>query len=104
MEINISEDEIKRLIVNETVNRMVKELKNDQTLKELIENVQKDFIDRTEKELEGLKEVVKLEVKTRLLKKIEEDLKEKIKESIKRDVMEITTKLVKQKLEQIFGK
>ncbi|RUM59723.1 MAG: hypothetical protein DSY66_05800 [Persephonella sp.] len=104
LEINISEDEIKRLIVNETVNRMVKELKNDQTLKELIENVQKDFIDRTEKELEGLKEVVKLEVKTRLLKKIEEDLKEKIKESIKRDVMEITTKLVKQKLEQIFGK
>ncbi len=104
LEINISEDEIKRLIVNETVNRMVKELKNDPSLKELIENVQKDFIDRTEKELEGLKEVVKVEVKTKLLKKIEEDLKEKIKESIKRDVMEITTKLVKQKLEQIFGK
>ena len=104
LEINISEEEIKRLIVKETVNKMVEELKNDKVLKELIENIQKDFIDRTERELEGLKEVVKVEVKTKLLKKIEDDLKEKVKESIKKDVMEITTKLVKQKLEQIFGK
>lgn len=103
LEITISEEEIKRLIVNETVNRMVEELKNDKTLKELIENIQKDFIDRTEKELEGLKNTVKVEVKTKLLKRIEEDLKEKVKESIKKDVMEITTKLVKYKLEQLFG-
>ncbi len=104
LEISISEEEIKRLIVKETVNKMVEELKNDTTLKELIENIQKDFIDRTEKELESLKEVVKVEVKTKLLKKIEDDLKEKVKESIKKDVMEITTRLVKYKLEQIFGK
>ncbi|RUM59161.1 MAG: hypothetical protein DSY59_04845 [Persephonella sp.] len=104
LEISISEEEIKRLIVKETVNRMVEELKNDTILKELIENIQKDFIDRTEKELESLKEVVKVEAKTKLLKKIEDDLKDKIKESIKKDVMEITTKLVKYKLEQIFGK
>lgn len=104
LEISISEEEIKNLIVKETVNRMVEELKNDAILKELIENIQKDFIDRTEKELESLKEVVKVEVKTKLLKKIEDDLKEKVKESIKKDVMEITTKLVKYKLEQIFGK
>ena len=103
LEISISEEEIKQLIVRETVNKMVEELKNDKTLKELLENIQKDFIDRTEKELEGLKDVVKGEVKTRLLKRIEEDLKEKVKESIKKDVMEITTKLVKYKLEQLFG-
>ncbi len=104
LEISISEEEIKKLIVKETVNRMVEELKNDAILKELIENIQKDFIDRTEKELESLKELVKVEVKTKLLRKIEDDLKEKVKESIKKDVMEITTKLVKYKLEQIFGK
>ncbi len=103
IELTLSQEELKQLIVNATVEKMVDELKKDETLKELIQDVQKDFIDRTEKELEGLKEVVKKEVKTRLLKKIEEDLKESIKESIKKDVMEITTKLVKQKLEQLFG-
>jgi hypothetical protein len=104
IELTLSQEELKQLIVNATVEKMVEELKEDRALKELIQTVERTFIERTEKELEGLKEIVKKEVKTRLLRKIEEDLKESIKESIKKDVMEITTKLVKQKLEQLFGK
>jgi len=104
LEINISPEEIKQLIVNQTVEKMVEELRNDSTLQELIKEVQRTFIEKTERELEGLKEAVKAEVKSKLLKKIEDDLKESIKESIKKDVMEITTRLVKQKLEQLFGK
>jgi len=104
LEINISPEEIKQMIVRETVEKMVNELQKDSVLQELINDVQRSFIEKTERELEGLKEAVKLEIKSKLLKKIEEDLKESIKESIKKDVMEITTKLVKQKLEQLFGK
>jgi len=104
LEIEISPEELKRMIIELTVEKLVNDLKNDDAIQKLISDLQKDFIDRTEKELEDLKESLKKEIKENLVSKIEKDLKETIKDSIKEDVTKITSEIVKEKLEQLFGK
>jgi len=104
LEIEISPEELKRMIIELSVEKLVRDLKNDDAIQKLISDLQKDFIDRTEKELEDLKESLKKEIKENLVSKIEKDLKETIKESIREDVTKITSEIVKEKLEQLFSK
>ncbi|WP_457621831.1 hypothetical protein [Persephonella sp.] len=104
LEIEISPEELKRMIIELTVEKLVSDLKKDDTTQKLISDLQKDFIDRTEKELEELKESLKKEIKENLVSRIESDLKETIKDSIREDVSKITSEIVKEKLEQLFGK
>ncbi|WP_457640850.1 hypothetical protein [Persephonella sp.] len=104
LEIEISPEELKRMIIELAVDKLVNDIKDDDTIKKLLVDLQKDFIDKTEKELEELKESLKKEIKENLVSKIESDLKDTIKESIREDVVKITSEIVKEKLEQLFGK
>ncbi|WP_456401629.1 hypothetical protein [Persephonella sp.] len=104
LEIEISPEELKRMIIELTVEKLVNDLKNDDAIQKLISDLQKDFIDKTEKELDDLKENLKKEIKENLVSKIETDLKETIKETIREDVTKVTSEIVKEKLEQLFGK
>ena len=103
LEIDISLDEIKRAIAKEAVNQLVEKLLKDPEMGEIINNIQRDFVSRTEEEFENIKNEIKTELKEKLTESIEQELKNSLVQSIKEDVAQLTAKMVKEKLEQLFG-
>ena len=101
--VEISPEELKNTVVQLAVEKLIEEIKNDIDIKKIKEDLQKDFFDRLEKELKESTEEIKNIVKEKLFETVEADLKDKVRESIKEDVTRITTELVKEKLEQVFG-
>lgn len=101
--VEISPEELKNTVVQLAVEKLIEEIKNDIDIKKIKEDLQKDFFDRLEKELKESTEEIKNMVKEKLFETVEADLKDKVRESIKEDVTRITTELVKEKLEQVFG-
>ena len=103
LEIEISLDEIKKTIAREATDKLVEKLLKDPETEELINNIQRDFVERTEEELEKIKEEIKQELKNRLISSIEGELKDSLVNTVKEEVSQITAKMVKEKLEQLFG-
>ncbi len=103
LEIEISLDEIKKTIAREATDKLVEKLLKDPETEELINNIQRDFVERTEEELEKIKEEIKQELKNRLISSIEGELKDSLVNAVKEEVSQITAKMVKEKLEQLFG-
>ncbi len=103
LEIDISIEDIKKTIAEKAVDKLVKEVLKSPEMEELIDNIQRDFVERTEKELESIKEKLKDELKEKLISSIESELKESLIETIKEDVAKLTAQIVKEKLEQLFG-
>ncbi|HHG73769.1 MAG TPA: hypothetical protein ENK22_01855 [Persephonella sp.] len=101
--IEISPEELRNTVIQLAVEKLVEEIKEDIDIKKIKEDLQKDFFDRLEKELKESTEEIKSTVKEKLFETVEADLKDKVRESIKEDVTKITTDLVKEKLEQVFG-
>ncbi len=101
--VEISPEEIRETILKVAVEKLIEEIKADIDIQKIKEDLQKDFFDRLEKELKDSADEIKENIKNKIFESIENDLKEKIKESIKEDVTRITTELVKEKLNQVFG-
>ncbi|WP_457627393.1 hypothetical protein [Persephonella sp.] len=101
--IEISPEEVRRTVLEIAVEKLIDEIKNDVDIQKIKEDLQKDFFDRLEKELKDSVEEIKNSIKEKLFESIEADLKEKVRESIREDVTRITTELVKEKLDQVFG-
>ncbi|WP_457640273.1 hypothetical protein [Persephonella sp.] len=101
--IELSPEEIRKTVLEIAVEKLIEEIKNDADIQRIKEDLQKDFFDRVEKEMKDSVEEIKENIKKKLFDSIESDLKENIKQSIKEDVTRITTELVKEKLEQVFG-
>ncbi len=104
--INISFDldDIKKGIVMVAVDKLVENIKNEPEIKELTDNIARDFVDRIEEELESLKEEIKKEVRENIFSKLEEEITNILKQDLKNYIAEITSKIVKEKLDQIFNK
>ena len=101
--IELSPTEVRKTVLKIAVDKLIEEIKNDVDIQKIKDDIQKDFFDRLEKELKDSIDDIKESIKNRLFESIESELKDKVKESIKEDVTKITTQLVKEKLEQVFG-
>jgi len=96
--ITISSEDIKKLAME-----MVKDmLKNDNAMNTIIDHLQIDFQDEARRELEDIKNQLKssLAKETELMMK--QEIERMIKAELKEYVTEITTKIVKEKLDAIF--
>ncbi len=103
IEIDISVDDIKKTIAEKAVEQLVKDVLKSPEMEELINNIQRDFVERTEDELEKIKEELKKELKDKLSSSLEKELRESLLETIKEDVAKLTSQIVKERLEQLFG-
>ena len=103
IEIDISIDDIKQVIAEKAVQQLIKEVLKSPEMEELVNNIQRDFVQRTEEELDKIKEDLKKELKEKLISSVESELKESLVETIKEDVAKLTAQMVKEKLEQLFG-
>ncbi|MDQ7056357.1 MAG: hypothetical protein Q9M89_07865 [Persephonella sp.] len=101
--VEISPEDIRETVLKIAVEKLIEEIKTDVDIQKIKEDLQKDFFDRLEKELKDSAEEIKENIKNKVFESIESELKEKVKESIKEDVTRITTELVKEKLNQVFG-
>jgi hypothetical protein len=96
--ITISSEDIKKLAME-----MVKDmLKNDNAMNTIIDHLQIDFQDETRKELEGIKNQLKSSLAKEAELMMKQEIERMIKAELKEYVTEITTKIVKEKLDAIF--
>ncbi len=102
--ISLDIDDIKKGIVMVAVDKLVENIKNEPQIKNLTDDIARDFVSRIEDELENLKEELKNEVRDKILPKIEEEITAILKQDLKDYIAEITSKIVKEKLDQIFKK
>ncbi|NPA54387.1 MAG: hypothetical protein GXO21_06935 [Aquificae bacterium] len=103
IEFDISVDDIKDIIVEKAAQELAKDILKSSEMEELVNSVQKDFIEKVEEELENIKSELKAELKEKLMKSIETELKDSLVESIKEDVAQLTSQIVKERLQQLFG-
>lgn len=103
IEFDISIDDIKQTIAEKAVQQLVKEILKSPEMEEIINNIQRDFVERAEDELDKLKGNLEKELKEKLIASVETELKESLVETIKEDVAKLTAQMVKEKLEQLFG-
>lgn len=101
---SLNKEEIKEQVIKLAVDKLVSLIKEDPDIKQITENIQKDFVERLNKELENLKEEIRAEVKGKILGKIEEEITNTLKQDLKDYIADITAKIVKEKLNQIFNK
>jgi hypothetical protein len=96
--ITISSEDIKRLAME-----MVKDmLKNDKAMNTIIDHLQIDFQDEARRELEDIKNQLKLSLAKEAEISMKQEIERMIKEELKEYVAEITAKIVKEKLDAIF--
>jgi len=96
--ITISSEDIKKLAME-----MVKDtLKNDNTVNTIIDHLQIDFQDEARRELEDIKNQLKSSLAKEAELMMKQEIERMIKAELKEYVTEITTKIVKEKLDAIF--
>ncbi len=96
--ITISSEDIKKLAME-----MVKDtLKNDNTMNTIIDHLQIDFQDEARRELEDIKNQLKSSLAKEAELMMKQEIERMIKAELKEYVTEITTKIVKEKLDAIF--
>jgi hypothetical protein len=96
--ITISSEDIKTLAME-----MVKDmLKNDKAMNTIIDHLQIDFQDEARRELEDIKNQLKLSLVKEAELMMKQEIERMIKEELKEYVTEITAKIVKEKLDSIF--
>ncbi|MEZ0323999.1 MAG: hypothetical protein ABWJ98_06805 [Hydrogenothermaceae bacterium] len=96
--IQISDEEIKKLALQVTRDFLEK----DPAMEKIIDHLQIDFQEETRKELENLKLELREKLRQEAEKLISEEIRKLLKEELKDYVTEITTKIIKEKIEQIF--
>jgi hypothetical protein len=96
--ITISSEDIKRLAME-----MVKDmLKNDRAMNTIIDHLQIDFQDEARRELEDIKNQLKVTLAKEAELMMKQEIERMIKTELKGYVAEITAKIVKEKLDSIF--
>jgi hypothetical protein len=96
--ITISSEDIKRLAME-----MVKDmLKNDKAMNMIIDHLQIDFQDEARRELEDIKNQLKVTLAKEAELMMKREIEKMIKTELKEYVAEITAKIVKEKLDAIF--
>jgi len=96
--ITISSEDIKTLAM-----KMVKDmLKNDNAMNTIIDHLQIDFQDEARRELEEIKNQLKVSLAKEAELMMKREIERMIKEELKEYVAEITAKIVKEKLDSIF--
>ena len=96
--ITISSEDIKTLAME-----MVKDmLKNDNAMNTIIDHLQIDFQDEARRELEEIKNQLKASLAKEAELMMKQEIERMIKAELKEYVTEITTKIVKEKLDAIF--
>ncbi|WP_299237610.1 hypothetical protein [Sulfurihydrogenibium sp.] len=96
--ITISSEDIKRLAME-----MVKDmLKNDKAMNTIIDHLQIDFQDEARRELEDIKNQLKVTLAKEAELMMKQEIERMIKTELKGYVAEITAKIVKEKLDAIF--
>ncbi len=103
IELDISVEDIKKVIAEKAVQQLVKDVLKSPEMEELVNNIQRDFVERMEEELDKIKEEIKSELKEKISASLEEELKESLLNTIKEDVAKLTSQIVKERLEQLFG-
>jgi predicted RNA binding protein with dsRBD fold (UPF0201 family) len=77
-------------------------LKNDNAMNTIIDHLQIDFQDEARRELEDIKNQLKLSLVKEAELIMKQEIERMIKEELKEYVAEITAKIVKEKLDSIF--
>lgn len=96
--IQISEEEVKKFAL-----QMAKDfLEKDPAMEKIVDYLQIDFQEETRQELENLKNELRQQFKREIEKKISIEIERLIKGELKEYVAEITARIVKEKIEQIF--
>lgn len=96
--IQISEDEVKALAL--TVAREF--LEKDPSMEKIVDHLQIDFQEEARKELDDIKNQLKEQLKAEAEVVMRQEIERLIKEELKDYVADITAKIVKEKLDQIF--
>ena len=102
--ITISKEEIEKSIVNLALEKLIEDLKNDPEIEEIKNTISRDFIERITEEVKELKEEIKKEFKENISKRLEEEINLILKQELKDYIAQITTKIVEDRLNQIFRK
>ncbi|MCX7760740.1 MAG: hypothetical protein N2Z81_06080 [Hydrogenothermaceae bacterium] len=96
--IQISDEEIKNLALH-----MARDfLEKDPAMEKIVDHLQIDFQEETRKELEDLKLELREKLRQEAEKLMSEEIERLIKEELKEYVAEITARIVKEKMDQIF--
>lgn len=96
--IQISEEEVKKLAL-----QMVRDfLEKDPAMEKIIDYLQIDFQEEARRELENLKNELKQQLRREVREKMSMEIERLIKGELKGYVAEITARIVKEKIEQIF--
>lgn len=96
--IQISDEEVKKLAL-----QMARDfLEKDPAMEKIIDHLQIDFQSEAMRELEEIKNELKEQLRREVEKKISIEVEKLIKGELKSYVAEITAKIVKEKIEQIF--
>ncbi len=102
--IELDKREIKDLIITLTVEKLVNQMLESQEIKEFVEAAKKEFIKRLTKELESIAEEIRVEVKRTVFKQVEDEIIYSLKTDLKDYIANITAKLIKEKIDQAFGR
>lgn len=96
--IQVSEEEIKKLAL-----QIARDfLEKDPAMEKIVDHLQIDFQEETRKEMENLKLELREKVRKEAESLLSEEIERLIKEELKDYVAEITARIVKEKMEQIF--